>query len=238
MTTVLAPPFEIDPALAEVVLALADDELVIGHRHSEWLGLSPFLEEDLAMASIAQDEFGHARSLYALLWPSWTLRDAFVVQRAPSAFRSCALVELDAQPWEQHLLRHVLYDVIEGHRWRSLAAAGIAPLVAIAERAITEERWHRRHATDLLARLAPSQKPRFQAQLDVLAPLVGALMDGLTPEEQQTATDDLIGLLHGLGLELGEISVNAHHRTKRSKSFDEVHRSLGEVMAIDPSATW
>ncbi len=233
-----APPFEIDSDIAEAVLALADDELVIGHRHSEWLGLSPFLEEDLAMASIAQDEFGHARALYAVLWPSWTVRDACVVQRSPSAFRSCALVELDARPWEQHLLRHVLYDVVEGHRWRSLAAAGLAPLAAIAERALLEEGWHRRHATDLLARLAPAHGSRFQVQLEVLGPLVGALMDGLAESEQRAAQDDLTGILLSLGLELGEIQVNGHNRTTRSAAFADVHRSLTEVIAIDPTATW
>ena len=57
----------------ELLIALADDEFVIGHRYSEWLGLSPFLEEDLTMASIAQDELGHARALYALVWPDCRL---------------------------------------------------------------------------------------------------------------------------------------------------------------------
>ena len=212
MTMMAAPPFAIDPEIATVVLALADDELVIGHRHSEWLGLSPFLEEDLAMASIAQDEFGHARALYALLWPSWVERDARVVQRPPSAFRSCALVELDARPWEQHLLRHVLYDVVEGHRWRSLAEAAIAPLAAIAERAMVEERWHRRHATDLLGRLAPGHRWRFQVQLDALWPLVGALMDGLADQECRTALNDLRGVLLDLGLHVDEINVAALDR--------------------------
>ena len=47
--------------------ALADDELIIGHRHSEWTGWAPHLEEDLAFSSIAQDEMAHARLLYGLV---------------------------------------------------------------------------------------------------------------------------------------------------------------------------
>jgi ring-1,2-phenylacetyl-CoA epoxidase subunit PaaC len=54
---------EPDPRL-ELLLALADDELVLGHRHSEWTGWAPYLEEDLAFSSIGQDEVGHARLLY------------------------------------------------------------------------------------------------------------------------------------------------------------------------------
>ena len=49
-----------------LLLALADDELVLGHRLSEWTGWVPYLEADLALSSIAQDELGHARALYRL----------------------------------------------------------------------------------------------------------------------------------------------------------------------------
>ena len=50
----------------ELVLALADDELCVGQNHAWWIAIGPFLEEDLAFTSIAQDELGHARSLYSL----------------------------------------------------------------------------------------------------------------------------------------------------------------------------
>ena len=46
------------PAAREYLLALADDEHMIGARHTNWIGLGPFLEEDLAFCSIAQDELG------------------------------------------------------------------------------------------------------------------------------------------------------------------------------------
>ena len=147
------PPLDLDPDLAAVVLALADDEFVLGHRHSEWLGLSPFLEEDLAMASIAQDELGHARALYGVLWPSWAERDALLPLRTPVDWRSCALVEFAASPWERHLVRHVLYDVIERHRWQALLGTDDAALRSVADRALVEERWHERHGVDLLQRL-------------------------------------------------------------------------------------
>jgi hypothetical protein len=44
------------------LLELADDELVLGWRDSEWTGIAPFLEEDVAFSSIAQNEIGHARA--------------------------------------------------------------------------------------------------------------------------------------------------------------------------------
>ena len=54
-------------ALAELLLSVADDEFVIGFWDSEWTGIAPMLEEDVATSSIAQDEIGHARALYDLL---------------------------------------------------------------------------------------------------------------------------------------------------------------------------
>ena len=45
---------------------MADDEFVIGFSDSEWTGIAPILEEDVAMSSLAQDELGHAAALYGL----------------------------------------------------------------------------------------------------------------------------------------------------------------------------
>ena len=51
----------------QALLGLADDELVLGWRDSEWTGIAPLLEEDVAFSSIAQNEIGHARAVYGLL---------------------------------------------------------------------------------------------------------------------------------------------------------------------------
>ena len=47
-------------ALAEYLLRLGDDRLVLGHRLSEWCGHGPVLEEDIATANIALDLLGQA----------------------------------------------------------------------------------------------------------------------------------------------------------------------------------
>ena len=47
----------------QLLLEIADDELILGWRDSEWTGIAPLLEEDVAFSSIAQNEIGHARAL-------------------------------------------------------------------------------------------------------------------------------------------------------------------------------
>ena len=54
-------------ARAQLLLEYADDELILGWRDSEWTGIAPSLEEDVAFSSIAQNEIGHARALYELV---------------------------------------------------------------------------------------------------------------------------------------------------------------------------
>ena len=51
--------------LVSLVLRRADDALILGHRLSEWCGHAPLIEEDIALANIALDLVGQARSLYA-----------------------------------------------------------------------------------------------------------------------------------------------------------------------------
>lgn len=221
-----------------MALALADDELVIGHRHSEWLGLSPFLEEDLTTASIAQDEMGHARAIYAVVWPDWAERDALVTLRPAADWRCCALVEADARPWERHLVRHLVYDVVEGHRWSALAARDNPSFGALAARAGQEEGWHRRHATGLTGRLAVDHAPRLQEQLDDLWPMVGDLLTGMTQSEQNSALDDLVATLDEVGLVAPAATPVPGDRTKRSAAFADILQSFTEVAALDPSATW
>ena len=54
-------------ACQDLLFRMADDELILANRHSEWTGLGPLLEEDIAFSSIAQDKLGHAQALYTIL---------------------------------------------------------------------------------------------------------------------------------------------------------------------------
>ncbi len=240
-----APPTSLPANAAEALLALADDELVIGHRHSEWLGLSPFLEEDLTLSSIAQDEFGHARGLYSLIWPDWADREAGVTRRPASAWRSCELVELPGNPWEYSLVRHLLYDLAEPLRWNGLAEqydAVVPRLAAFAQTALAEERFHSRHAINLFVRLGndPVGIEKLQPHLESLFPLVSALTNGMTPD----GVDRYIGQLNETIAStqcqspfLNWQPIDAP-RTKRSVAFEEIQTALLDVVAYDPDATW
>src|SRR3954452_25578875 len=96
-------------ALVSYLLAWADDELVLGHRDSEWTGFAPQIEEDVAFSSLAQDELGHAALLYRLVAELSATDPACVTLRRPAADdRHAALVEMPNGDWTNTISRHVL----------------------------------------------------------------------------------------------------------------------------------
>jgi ring-1,2-phenylacetyl-CoA epoxidase subunit PaaC len=42
-------------AITTLITSMADDALILGHRNSEWTGLGPIMEEDIAFSSMSKD---------------------------------------------------------------------------------------------------------------------------------------------------------------------------------------
>jgi ring-1,2-phenylacetyl-CoA epoxidase subunit PaaC len=171
---------------AELLLAIADDELILGWRDSEWTGIAPFLEEDVAFSSIAQNEIGHARALYELAARDLgTTADELAFDRKPEEYRCTQLVELRLPDWERTIARHVLYEQADAERLERLKASDDGEIAGLAAKIDREEVYHRLHAEMWLERL--KGEPRFTAALDELRPLAEAVLDpslrdGHTPE--------------------------------------------------------
>ncbi len=152
------------------LLAIADDELVLGWRDSEWTGIAPMLEEDVAFSSIAQNEVGHARAIYQLLAED---ADALAFDRNPGEYRCSRLVELRFVPdWARTIARRVLYEEADERRLRELMASDDSALAGLAAKIDREEAYHRMHAAMWHARL--QDEPRYREALDELRPLVDA----------------------------------------------------------------
>jgi len=164
----------------ELLLGLADDELVIGWRDSEWTGIAPMLEEDVAFSSIAQNEIGHARALYQLLTDD---ADALAFDRALDDYRCAPLVELRLLDWAHTIARRWLYEVADEIRITALMEE--LPLAAKINR---EEAYHRMHAEMWHERLR--DEPRFRTAAEELWPY--AL--GVLPPEQREALSARVGL--------------------------------------------
>jgi ring-1,2-phenylacetyl-CoA epoxidase subunit PaaC len=164
------------------LIAIADDELVLGWRDSEWTGMAPFLEEDVAFSSIAQTEIGHARALYEVAAAELgTMADELAFDRKPEEYRSAPLVELNLMhDWARTIARRILYEAADEIRVSALRESESAELAGLAEKIDREEAYHRLHAEMWTQRLHASDegKRRFDAAVDELWPYTLGLLEG------------------------------------------------------------
>jgi ring-1,2-phenylacetyl-CoA epoxidase subunit PaaC len=166
------------------LLEIADDELILGWRNSEWTGIAPFLEEDVAFSSIAQNEIGHARALYELAARDLgTTADELAFDRAPGEYRCSRLVELRFVPdWARTIARHCLYERADAERIKALMESDDADVAGLAAKIDREEVYHRMHADMWFDRL--QEEPRFVEALEELRPLVEERGEHLPEFEQ------------------------------------------------------
>ncbi len=171
---------------AQLLLSLADDELILGWRNSEWTGIAPFLEEDVAFSSIAQNEIGLARALYELAARELgTDADALAFDRPLEEYRSAPLVELRRLEWARTIARHWLYETADAIRLDALKESDDEELAGIAAKIDREEVYHRIHAEMWIDRLLGTDegRGRLDEALDELWPYaLGVLDDALRPE--------------------------------------------------------
>lgn len=209
-----------DPRLT-LALALADDEMIIGHRHGEWTGWAPHIEEDLAFSSIAQDEMAHARLLYGLAGElTGQDEDRLAFGREPNEYRNAVLCERPNGDWGFTLARHWLYDCADAVRLEALAGSSWHELADLVKVMQLEEAYHREHATAWFDRLTggPSLTAR-QRLADGLARAIGeamAIFEPLPGEERlvvdgvlPVGSEELLGRwLDGVGEALEAASLD------------------------------
>jgi len=237
-----------DPRLT-LLLALADDELILGHRHSEWTGWAPHIEEDLAFSSIAQDEMAHARLLYGLA-KDLTGRDEdeLALGRQPAAYRNAWLCERPNRDWGYTLARQYLYDTADAVRLEALAESSwreLADAVAVIR---LEEKYHLDHARAWFERLASGPVTARQRFADGLASALGeavALFEPL-PDERAIvddgvlprATEDLLNEWLGqVGEALEGASLDFVLSEHSPRTGEMVPTSTGEIEGEEPFAS-
>ncbi|HEX2068917.1 MAG TPA: 1,2-phenylacetyl-CoA epoxidase subunit PaaC, partial [Actinomycetota bacterium] len=223
-----------DPRLT-LLLAIADDEFILGHRHAEWTGWAPYIEEDLAFSSVAQDEMAHARLLYRLAGEAGLTErdpDALALGRAPGEYRNAVLCERPNRDWGYTIARHFLYDTADGVRLEALAESSWKELADAAKLLQLEEKYHLDHSVTWFARLAQGPAEARQRFADGLSAALGdalAVFEPLPGEEAlvsdgvlPSSNEEMLGeWLSRTGSRLEEVALDY---------VLERHASLGEMV--------
>ena len=222
------------PARADTLLELADDELLLGWRDSEWTGIAPDLEEDVAFSSIAQNEIGHARALYELAARDLgTTADELAFDREPDEYRSAPFVELRFVPdWARTIARHYLYETADALRIEALVAADDDEVAGLAAKIDREEVYHRIHAEMWVDRLLGSKdgRERLEAAVRELWPYALGVLAG----EQRAAFEERVR--ERLPFELP--SPEPVERGQHSDELRPLWEEMTEVRRSVPGARW
>ncbi len=252
----VAPELETETrsALAELLLSVADDEFVIGFWDSEWTGIAPMLEEDVATSSIAQDELGHARALYELLAElTADEADRIAYGRDADAFRHAALLNHARGDWAFSVARRYLYETADAVRLTALARSNHAPLALLAGKMRREETYHLLHAEAWLRRLADGTPERLATALralwadaqEVFAPLAGEAIlvrEALLPEPMHALHADwearVRPAIEPITGTIPAASPSRDGRERRTDDFVWLHGEFTSVAGSEQGATW
>lgn len=157
-------------AIKELLYKMADDLLIIGHRNSEWTGLGPILEEDIAFSSMAQDKIGQAGALFEILHElGEDEADNVAFMRDANKMHCSQFVELPNGEYDFSMMRHFLYDHADQLRFEMLANSSFEPLAKVAKKIKGELKYHVFHANTWVVKLGngtEESKARMQTALN------------------------------------------------------------------------
>lgn len=249
-------------AVNSLLTAMADDALIQGHRNSEWTGLGPIMEEDIAFSSMAQDKIGHAWALYRILHEELggSDPDQFAFLRNEKEYKCCHFVELPNGEYDFSLMRHFLFDHAEAVRYEQLQQSSFAPLQPLARKLKGEIKYHTLHANawiSQLCRAGEESYARMQAALNTCFPLaLGIFEPGGEAEQELVAAkiypgetalkeqwlNRIYNILAAAGLNLPDEQavepVYGGRKGYHTAFLQPLLNEMGAVFRTDPEAIW
>jgi ring-1,2-phenylacetyl-CoA epoxidase subunit PaaC len=246
--------------LKAYILAAGDDELILGHRNSEWCGFAPILEEDIAFANIALDEIGHAGLWYGLYSElagedKEEYPDQLVYFRSLNEYRNIQMVELPKGDFAFSMLRQYLFDMLEMVRLAKLSESRYSPLAEIAQKIRKEEIYHARHSKAWVRRLGlgtEESSHRLQVALDALwpftlqpfLPVAGEdllVESGSVPDSKEVKTAweaEVIPFLRECELVVPEAPQMEMERTQHTPHLKVLLTEMQMLARAEPDAKW
>ncbi|MEP1768763.1 MAG: 1,2-phenylacetyl-CoA epoxidase subunit PaaC [Sulfitobacter sp.] len=170
--------------LLEFLLRQGDNALVLGHRTSEWCGIAPALEEDIALANTALDLIGQTQ-----LWLGYA---AQVEDKGRSAndlaylrdvydFRNMLMLEVPNEDFGRTLMRQFLFDAFQVPWLTALQNSSDTRVAEIAAKSLKEALYHLDRSAETVIALGDGtadSNTRMQTALDYLWPYAGEVFEG------------------------------------------------------------
>lgn len=246
--------------LKELLYKMADDLLILGHRNSEWTGLGPVLEEDIAFSSMAQDKIGQSLALFELLQQLGENEpDIVAFTRNDNQFHCCQLVELPIGEYDFSLVRHFYFDHADAIRFEMLQNSAFEPLAMLARKFRGEIKYHTMHADVWIKQLAngnEESRARIQTSLNETFPLALGIFEASDFEKelieagifageaelQSRWLEKVTATVKAAGLTLPDLEsvtpVYGGRKGFHTEHLQPLLNEMSEVFKIDPTADW
>ena len=163
-------------ALFQFLLRQGDNALVLGHRTSEWCGVGPALEEDIALANTALDLIGQTQ-----LWLGYAAEvegqgrtaDDLAFLRDAYDFRNLLMVELPNKDYGRTMMRQFLFDAFQVPWLTRLIESSDTRVAEIAAKSQKEALYHLERSSETVIALGDGTEEsnrRMQGALQYLWP--------------------------------------------------------------------
>ncbi len=247
-------------AIKELLYKMADDELILGHRNSEWTGFGPLLEEDIAFSSMAQDKIGHSLAIYSILEQLGERDpDTIAFTRNANQYHNCILTELPNGEYDFSLIRHFLFDTAEALRFELLKNSSFEPLAQVARKVRGELRYHTLHANTWIKQLGMATEEsisRLQNSLNLAFPYALGIFEESSFEKELIESGVFLGekelksqwllkveeVINQTSLHLPDLLLQepilGGRLGKHSEHLQPLLNEMSEVFKIDPTAKW
>lgn len=213
--------------LFEFLLRQGDNALVLGHRTSEWCGVAPALEEDIALANTALDLIGQTQ-----LWLGYaadvegagrTAND-LAFHRDAYDFRNMLMLEVPNEDFGRTLMRQFFFDAFQVPWLTALVSSSDTRVGEIAAKSLKEATYHLDRSAETVIALGdgtPESNAKMQAALDYLWPYTGEVF-------ADDATDAA----------MAEAGVAPLPSSLRDAWQSTVSKVLNEAMLTQPDSTF
>ncbi len=170
-------------ALRDLILCLADSKRIIGIRYADWVLGAPELEANIAASSIAQDEWGHSRLLYALLKDFGDEPQQIEHGREPAEYCSIEAIDGPLLTWPDFVVTNAIVDRALTVQLEALTDSRYAPLRQRVQKQVEEERFHAGHGAAWLQRLGKASDESRAAVSTALAARWNAVLCWFGPDD-------------------------------------------------------
>ena len=185
---------DVRAALRREILRLADTKRILGIRFSDWLLGAPSIETGIAASSMAQDEWGHARLLYAMLKDFGEDPVTIEHDREPSAYANAPALDLEFEDWAEFVAAMVVVDGALTARLEGFQDGRYETARTRLSKMLGEEEFHRDMGLAWLRRLANGSPEARKRIADAVTKMLPSTLAWMAPDDAPTA------VLAGAGL--------------------------------------